>query len=455
MSALWTRADLERATGGRFAGADDVAVTGVSIDTRTVQPGDLFIALVGDNSDGHAHVAAAFERGAACVMVHDARATQDPRALVVPDTLAALGALGVFARARFGGRVVAITGSVGKTTTKEMLRTALGAYGPTHFSVASYNNHWGVPLTLARMPPEAPFCVAEVGMNHPGEIAPLAAMIRPDVAVITTIAAQHIGNMGSLDAIAREKASLLAALRGGVAVVPMDAPGQDRLDEAARQGDARILRVGSGDAADIRLDDVHLRPDGSAFRVTVEGRDNAVTLAAPGAHLARNAALAIGALVALDLAPAPGITALATFRPGDGRGALRPVLAGAAQLLDESYNASRISTIAALEVLGLLPSARRVAVLGDIRELGTFAEAEHLALLPAVTANVDLLFCCCPHMKGLFDAAPEAIRGAWAPDAASLAPHVVTALRPDDVVLVKGSLGSRMRDVVSALTTGR
>jgi len=450
MSVLWTRASLEAATGGRIAA--EVAVTGVSIDTRTLQPGDLFVALVGDNSDGHAHIDMALERGAACVMVHRADLSDDPRLLVVADTFLALQALGQFARARFAGKVVGITGSVGKTTTKDMLRTALSAYGPTHFSVASYNNHWGVPLTLARLPQDAAFCVSEVGMNHPGEIAPLAAMIRPDVAIITTIAAQHIGNMGSLDAIALEKSALLDALRGGTAIVPDDAQGQSLFEAAAARTGAKLWRCGLGENADIQLLDLMTDARGSAFHLRIGVHRDSMTLRAPGTHLARNAASALGAVAALGLDTAPGIAALAAFMPGDGRGALRPVLGGRAQLLDESYNASRVSIIAALDVLGLVPATRRVAVLGDIRELGDFATGEHMALLPSIMAHVDLLFCCCPHMKGVFDAAPAAIRGAWFPDAASLAPVVRDSLQTGDVVLVKGSLGSRMRDVISVLT---
>jgi UDP-N-acetylmuramoyl-tripeptide--D-alanyl-D-alanine ligase len=213
---MWTAADLVTATGGAMA--VPFGATGVSIDTRTLQPGDLFVALAGENGDGHDHVATALAAGASGALVHR---WMPGATLLVEDTLAALWALGRFARARFTGRMVAVTGSVGKTTTKEMLRIILSAAGPTHAAVASYNNHWGVPLTLARMPPDAAFAVAEIGTNHPGEIAPLARMVRPHVNVITAVAAAHIGFFGSIEAIANEKASIAAGLEpGGISVLP-------------------------------------------------------------------------------------------------------------------------------------------------------------------------------------------------------------------------------------------
>ncbi|MBM9402396.1 UDP-N-acetylmuramoyl-tripeptide--D-alanyl-D-alanine ligase [Gluconacetobacter azotocaptans] len=457
MTVLWTRDALQAATGGTFAGDTAIAATGVSIDTRTLAPGDLFIALVGEASDGHAHVRTALDKGAAAVLVHDATGIDDPRLLRVADTMTALHDLGRFARARFGGRMIAVTGSVGKTTTKDMLRLALAAIGPTHGAVASYNNHWGVPLTLARLPADAMFCVAEAGMNHPGEIAPLAALIRPEVAIVTTIAGAHLGHMGSLDAIALEKSDLIAALPpGGTAIVPDDATGLPVFAERAAQAGARLWTSGAQPGSDARLSDLRLAADGSDFTVTLSGtmggRPMPVRLNAPGRHLARNATTALAAVAALGADVARATTALADFRPGSGRGALAPILDGRAALLDESYNASTLSIRASLAVLGLLPAARRVAVLGDIRELGAFARAEHESLLPALLDNADLVFCAGPNMKYLFDLTPPSRRGAWAPDAATLAPLVRDALGQDDVVLVKGSLGSRMRDVVAVLS---
>ena len=457
MSPLWTGEALARAVDGRFTGPPPATITGVSIDTRTLAPGDLFVALVSESGDGHQHVEAALARGAAAALVHrtDALAgslRDDPRLLHVADTFAALNALGRAGRARFQGRLVAVTGSVGKTTTKEMLRTALSALGPTHAAHASYNNHWGVPLTLARLPENAAFCVSEIGMNHPGEIAPLAALARPDVALITTIAASHIGHMGSLEAIALEKGALFGALApGGTAIFPADAPHADLLANMAAAAGARSIRFGTGADADARLTDLVLAADGTTATVLLDGVHHPLRLASPGAHMALNALACLAAVAALggDVPVAAG--ALAGFVPGDGRGALRPLIDGAASLLDESYNASGASVRAALSVLKLLPAQRRIAVLGDMLELGTFARAEHESLNQSVRESADIVYCSGDMMKYLFDSLPGTMRGGYATDARSLAPHVVSALRAGDVVLVKGSHGSRMRDVVSAL----
>ncbi|MCP1215921.1 UDP-N-acetylmuramoyl-tripeptide--D-alanyl-D-alanine ligase [Acetobacter orientalis] len=453
MTALWTRAELEAATGGHFLGACTPEVTGISIDTRTLTPGDLFIALQGDNSDGHTHIATALGKGAAAVLVHNTTGQTDPRLLVVQDTLHGLQALAAAARTRFSGKVVAITGSVGKTTTKEMLRVALSALGPTHAAEASYNNHWGVPLTLARLPQNAAFCISEIGMNHPGEILPLARMVKPDVAVISTIASAHLGHMGSLDAIAQEKATLIAALpAGGIAIVPDDAHGQRFFESAAQTAHATLWQSGLQTNSFARLSALTTQPNGSTFTAHIGAQNVAVTLNAPGAHLARNAlnALAVVAAFGADLPRAAA--ALATFVPGKGRGALTTIAGGAITLLDESYNASATSIRATLDVLRLVPAQRHIAVLGDIRELGEFAISEHAALAPAAATCADLVFCCGPHMKSLFDALPHAKQGAWADSSASLAPLVCAALRKGDAVLVKGSLGSRMRTIIEALT---
>lgn len=448
MSVLWTSADLRAATGGRIEA--DVSVTGISIDTRTLAPGDLFIALRGETSDGHAHIRQALDRGAACVLVHDTAGLDDPRLLIVPDTMTALVDLGRYARSRFHGKVVAITGSVGKTTTKDMLTVALSAIGPTHAAVASYNNHWGVPLTLARLPQDARFCISEIGMNHVGEIAPLAAQVRPDVAIITTIGTAHLGHMGSIEAIAREKASLFGALpTHGIAIVPDDAHGQTVFTDALPEG-CTLWRSGFSAAAELRLEDVRCTAEGSHFSLHTPCGTQNVTLTAPGEHLARNAALALGAVVALGEDVAVASRALHGFVPGAGRGQIRTIL-NDVRLLDESYNASTPSVRAALATLALLPAQRHVAALGDIRELGIFADAEHRSLADAVQNANALAFCCGPHMRALYDALPCGLQGGYAADAASLASVLLNALRPGDLLLVKGSFGSRMRDVISAL----
>ncbi len=427
---LWSAADLAGATGGQLTAPFDV--TGISIDTRTLQPGDLFVALHGDR-DGHAHLAEAFRRGAAGAMVHGP--AEGGPLLRVDDTLAGLQALGRAGRDRFRGRVVAITGSVGKTTTKEMLRTALAPFGPTHAAVASYNNHWGVPLTLARLPADAAFCVAEIGMNHAGEILPLAQMARPHVAVITAIASSHIGHLGSLEAIADEKASILRGLvPGGVAVLPAETPFLDRL-RAVAPGPVRLF--GAGERR------------GGVVTATIDGTPVAFALPAPGAHMASNALAALTACAALGLDLARAASALESFTPVQGRG-LQQALADGVTLLDESYNASAASVRAALKVLQEQPG-RRIAVLGDMLELGPFGVSEHENLAPDVTEAAHLLYACGPLMRHLYDAVPPRLQGAHAADSAALAPLLRDALRPGDTVLVKGSLGSRMAVVVQAL----
>lgn len=453
MSALWTSAELRAATGGTLPA--EVAVTGLSIDTRTIQPGDLFVALR-DVRDGHDFVADALAKGAAAALVD-----RDPPGLRagapllrVADTLAGLQALGAAARARSTARVVGVTGSVGKTTTKEMLRTALGALGPTHASAASYNNHWGVPITLARMPRAARFAAIEMGMNNRGEIAPLARMARPHVAIITAIGTAHIGNLGSQASIAEEKADILLGLeKGGTAILPADTPFLPRLTERAKEVGARILTFGEGARADIQLTDYVAGPDKGTARLLMDGLPLSVHLGAPGHHLALNACAVLAAVHALEGDVVAAAEALASFGAPAGRGerVTLTLPGGPALLLDDSYNASPASIRAGLAVLAAQAATRRMVVLGDMRELGLEGPAMHAELAPDVAQVADIVYCCGPLMRGLFDALPAERRGAHAADSAALADAVVAALRPGDAVLVKGSLGSRMATVVTAL----
>ena len=442
MSVLWEAGELSAALGVAGPG---VAVTGISIDTRSLVPGDLFVALQ-DVRDGHDFVAEAFAKGAAAALV--SKLMPGP-VLVVEDTLAGLTRLAEAARARSRAKIVAVTGSVGKTTTKEMLRVVLGAFGRVHAAEASFNNHIGVPLTLARLPRNMDFAVFEIGMNHPGEIAPLTQLVRPDVAIITCVDRAHLGLMGSEAAIALEKAMVFSGLRAsGTAVLPGDTNflallrskvpvGARQLMFGAEAGDARLLRVKSGaEASDISAQIGHHK--------TVKFR-----LAAPGQHMAVNAMAVLSAADALGLDLDVAAAALEGFVPYAGRGVRRQVkLANGREilLLDESYNASGASMRAALAVLALQPG-RHVAVLGDMLELGEAAEAEHRALLADVLA-ADTVFTCGPMMAHLFDSLPQAKQGAHAADAASLAPLVKASLQAGDTVLVKGSYGSRMRDVL-------
>jgi UDP-N-acetylmuramoyl-tripeptide--D-alanyl-D-alanine ligase len=451
MTALWTAEDLMAATGG--TASSTFAAEGLSIDTRSVAPGDLFVALHGENRDGHLFVADALAAGAAGALVDRALPElPDAPCLTVTDTLAGLTALGRYGRDRFQGRLVAVTGSVGKTTTKEMLRRILAADGQTHAAVASYNNHWGVPLTLARLPAAARYCVAEIGMNHPGEIAPLAAIARPHVAVITNVAPVHIGHMGSLAAIAAEKAAILSGLEpGGVAVLPADSSEFSILSAAA--AGHRMVGFGESESAEARLLEATSDAEGVAVSMSLAGVPLRFRLAAPGTHMAMNAVAAIAAAVAMGVEPHHASAALDGFGAVSGRGARRKLdlAQGEALLLDESYNASGPSVRAALAVLALQPATRRIAVLGDMRELGETSTAEHLGLAPDVIANADLLFACGPEMQRLYDVMPTAKRGAHTATSAELAPLVAAALRHGDAVLVKGSLGSRMAMVINAL----
>ena len=446
--SLWTASELVEATGGTFSGPFDA--DGLSIDTRTLAAGELFVALLGEGRDGHAFVADALAKGAAGAIVHEDVSARP--VLRVDDTLAALTRLGGFARWRFGGRLVAVTGSVGKTTTKEMLRCALSAFGSVHAAVASYNNHWGVPLTLARTPRDADFCIAEIGMNHAGEIAPLTRLARPHVAVITTIAKAHIGYLGSIEAIADEKASIIEGLEpGGIAVLPADSEQLPRVRAAA--GGAEVLTFGVDKAADVRLVFREEDADGSLIHVDIVGHTASLRLNAPGQHMVMNALATLAVVVSLGLDPIRAIHALEAFVPLLGRGLRRTIAAGGGSvlLLDESYNGNGASMRAALDVLRLQPARRRVAVLGDMLELGEEGPAEHAALADAVVASADCLFSCGPLMRSLFDAVPDALRGFHAMDSAALAPVVAAALRDGDAVLVKGSLGSGMKRVITAL----
>lgn len=451
MTALWTSAELRAATGGTLAA--EVAVTGVSIDTRSIAPGDLFVALR-DARDGHAFVAAALEKGAAAALVdHDPPGVAAGAPLLrVAETLAGLTALGAAGRARSAARVIAVTGSVGKTSTKEMLRAILAASGTTHAAAASYNNHWGVPLTLARMPRAAAFAVIEIGMNHPGEIAPLARLARPHVALITAIEAAHIGHMGSLEAIAREKGSIAEGLEpGGTAILPAGSPMLPILREAA--AGARILTFGAG--GDARATRVATDAEGSDIEAEILGTRLAFRLGTPGAHMAGNAIAALAAAAAIGADIAAGARALADFRALPGRGDRRRIATpdgGTALLLDEAYNGQPPSMRAALALLKLLPGRRRIAVLGQMGELGDFAVAEHRDLAAHLRVSADLVFACAPLMRHTIEALPPAMVGGWRETSDDLAPLVRAALRDGDTILVKGSLATGMTAVVRALT---
>jgi len=450
MSALWTAGELRAATGG--ACAEGLAVNGITIDTRATGTGDLFVALRAAR-DGHDFVAEAFLRGAAAMV--DREIPGGPT-LLVADTLAGLTALGAAGRARSAARVIAVTGSVGKTTTKDMLARACAGLGPTHAAAASHNNHWGVPLTLARLPRDAAWAIIEIGMNNPGEIAPLARLAAPHVAVITAIGTAHIGNMGSVEAIADEKAAIAAGLvPGGVAVLPQDSPHYPRLADWAERFGARIIGFGEGPECAARLLAFRGGPEGSVTECDLLGRHVEIRLAQPGRHMALNALAALTAIQAAGGDAGLAAAALDGFGAAAGPGAMRRIATpdgGTALLLDESYNASDSAVRAALSVLAGQKARRRIAVLGDMLEMGEFGPGLHAGLASDAADAADLVSACGPLMGHLFAALPPARRGAHMPDAASLAPVVAAALREGDAVLVKGSLGMRMAEIIRALT---
>jgi UDP-N-acetylmuramoyl-tripeptide--D-alanyl-D-alanine ligase len=459
--ALWDVDAMAAAMGAERAGALPQSASGISIDSRTLVPGDAFFAIA-DRRDGHDFVAPALAAGAALAVVAANRRAQFANAaplLVVPDVLAGLRELAAAARARSQAKVIAVTGSVGKTGTKEALRLALSKDGETHASIASYNNHWGVPLSLARCPASARYAVLEMGMNHPGEIAPLSRLVRPHVALITTIAPVHLEFFGTLARIADAKAEIFLGVEAdGAAVLNRDIAQFAQLRRRARQaGVARIVTFGEHDDADARLIKCVPHPHCSTVEARIFGTELTYKIGAPGRHLVGNslAVLATAALVGADLALAA--LALAELRPGSGRGApIELDLAGGpALLIDESYNANPTSVEAALALLGqvrLGSHGRRLAVLGDMLELGAKGPALHRALAKAVLANaVDLVFCCGPLMRNLWQALPAARRGGYAPDSAALTAQVISAVRAGDGVMVKGSLGSRMAPIVTAL----
>ena len=452
---LWTAADAEAATGGRAQG--DWAATGLSIDTRSLAPGDLFIALK-DRRDGHDFVADALAGGAAAALVSRVPGGVAPDAplLVVDDVQAALEALGRAGRARTRARVIGVTGSVGKTTVKEMLRAALGALGTVHAAEKSFNNHWGVPLTLARCPVDVDFAVIEMGMNHPGEIAPLAAQAAPDVAVVTAVAPAHLEAFDDgLPGIAREKASIFTGLKPcGVAVLNGDLETTPIL-RAGAAGAAKAVVFGESKGCDVRLAEVETGAEATSAVLEIAGARVALTLAAPGRHLATNAAATLAAVHALGGDVARAAEGLVTWQPGGGRGR-RETLAlpgGAVLLIDDSYNANPASMGAALDVLAATPvSGRRVAILGDMFELGPTETALHAALAdhPAM-ARIDVVHMAGPRMAHLRDALPVSRRGQWADTAEALAQAAGDLVAAGDAVLVKGSLSSRVGLVVPAL----
>lgn len=458
---LWTTEALARAMGGRILGKPAATISDISIDTRTLNAGEAYVAIKGLAHDGHAFAGSALEKGASVAVISEdwAQAAPPGAYIAVADPLKALERAGIVARARTAAKIVGITGSVGKTSTKETLARVLAREGRTHAPPKSFNNHIGVPLTLARMPAGAEFGVFEIGMNHAGEITPLTRMVRPDVAVITAIEAVHIENLGSIEAIADAKAEIFVGVEhGGVAVLPRDNRFYERLAKAARAaGIETIVSFGEHEEADVRLMRIVLAAECSTVFARVMGTDVTYKFGAPGKHLAMNslAVLAAAKLVGCDLALAALTLGETRAVAGRGEKSLRRLPSGAFTLLDESYNANPVSVRAAISVLAGAPKGaqgRRIVVLGDMLELGNDAERLHAELAePIDKGSIDLVFCSGPMMRHLWDRLPPHRRAGYAPTAAELEPLVVRGLKPGDVVMVKGSRGSRMAPLVETL----
>jgi len=459
---LWTTTAMAAAMRAEVGGALPEAVSGLSIDSRTVAPGEAYFAIKGDVHDGHAFVTAALRAGAALAVVESAQRTKfpdDAPLLAIDDVLAGLVDLARAARARLPAQVIAVTGSVGKTSTKEALRQVLAAQGPTHASTASFNNHWGVPLSLARCPETAQFAVFEIGMNHAGEIEPLVGMVRPQVAIITTVEPVHLEFFSGIEAIADAKAEIFTGLEpGGAVVLNRDNSQFDRLVRRASElGISRVFSFGTDEKSDARLIDVALHATCSAVHANILGHEVTYKLGMPGRHMAINslAVLAAARLAGADLALAA--LSMSQIEPAPGRGVRRrlEVGSGEATLIDESYNANPASMAAALGVLGQAdagPHGRRIAVLGDMLELGPTGPELHRDLVEAVKSHhIDLVYCCGPLMRNLWEALSAGKRGGYADSAADLEAQVAAVIRAGDAIMIKGSLGSKMKTIVNAL----
>lgn len=450
--SLWTASEMAAATRGRVQGIWEAS--GISIDTRTIRPGHVFVALK-DIRDGHDFVAQALEKGACAAIV--SRIPDDvPKnapLLIVSDVLQALGDLARTARARMHGKVIAITGSVGKTSTKDMARVALAGQGKIHAAEASYNNHWGVPLTLARMPRCSDYAIIELGMSNPGEIAPLSRMTRPHVAMITTVAAAHLEAFGQIEGIAHEKGSIFQGLEAiGTAIIPENLPVTSILRDCADEAGAIV--VGFGRDAMARL--VYAKPEQGQLncRARIGGETIDFTLNTTGLHFALNAVGVLAALAAAGADVKMAAEKLLEWQPPKGRGAVEKL--GDILLIDDAFNANPTSLAAGLTTLAGLDGGRRVAVLGDMLELGADEIALHKAVADDPVMNsVELVHAAGPRMRHLYNALPATKRGIWAETAEELAENVGNLTEPGDIVLIKGSKSSKISIVVDALRRSR
>lgn len=454
---------MAAALAGRPVGNLPEGVTGISIDSRSVAAGEAFFAIKGDRFDGHDFASLAVANGAALIIVSEAKLPALGRLtvpmIVVDDVLQALERLAVASRKRCQAEIVAVTGSVGKTTTKEMLRHALDPCGKVHAAVASFNNHWGVPLTLARMPADTDFGIFEIGMNHPGEIRPLVKLVRPHVAIITTIAAAHLGNFRNIEEIAAAKAEIFEGIEPhGHAILNRDNNQYAFLVKAAQDaGVENIHSFGQNPKAEYRLAEYDGSGEGSTLWASLGGETHEVAIGAPGRHLAENAMAVLGAAKLLGVDMAAAVQSFASLSPVKGRGARHAlkVEGGRFTLIDESYNANPASMRAAIAVLAAARTGtggRRIAVLGDMLEMGEFSDGVHAELAaPLATAGVDQVWLSGEAMTHLRDALPDTVTVEYRPTTEELAEFAVQAVRPGDVLMIKSSLGLGFGKIVKAL----
>jgi UDP-N-acetylmuramoyl-tripeptide--D-alanyl-D-alanine ligase len=461
---LWTYPAFVAAMKGRPLGVKPDHVIGISIDSRTIKPGEAFFAIKGETFDGHDFVSTALAHGAATAVVAQERLAgfgriKESSLTIVGDVLEGLRGLGRAARARSSAKIAAVTGSVGKTGTKEMLARALAPEGAVHYSPASFNNHWGVPLTLARMPLSARFAVFEIGMNHPGEIEPLVKLVRPHAAIVTTVEPVHLEYFKSVKEIARAKGEIFLGLEpGGTAIINRDNPHYAFLAKLARAaGVERIVGFGEHPKATACLEMVKLKPDCSCVSARILGEPVSYKLGAPGRHVVQNSLAVLAAVAVLGGDLAKASMALAEMQPPKGRGNRIHLAVGGegATLIDESYNANPASMRAAIALLGQsVPGrgGRRIAVLGDMRELGKTGAELHAELAPVLAeANIDKVFVAGELMKALWAKLPKSRRGAIADTAEGLEAPLAETLAPGDIIMVKGSNASRMGPLVKKL----
>ena len=463
MSMLWTSEALVAAMDGRPLGPMPDGISGISIDSRSLQPGDAFFAIKGEVMDGHDFATAAIKAGAGVLVVAEGRLPSLGRLtapiIVVEDVLVALEKLGVASRTRSQAKIIAVTGSAGKTTTKEALRHVLSAVGKVHASAQSFNNHWGVPLTLARMPDDCDYAVFEIGMNHPDEIRPLVKMVRPHVAIVTLIAAAHLGFFKNLDEIAKAKAEIFEGIEpDGAAVLNRDDSRWKLLDKMAKaNGVEHVYGFGENARSTFKLTKCELSADHSDITARIGGQDIAARIGAPGRHIVQNVLAALGTaqLVGADLGKVA--EALADLSAERGRGQ-RHILRhpkGPITLIDESYNANPASMAAAMALLNATPvsgEGRRIAVLGDMLELGDHSAKLHAALAELIVGTgTQTVFLGGPEMRALADRLPGDIKTEYRSGAEELKPLVLSALKPGDVVMVKSSKGIGFSKLVEAL----